>query len=319
MTAGNDREQIDLTIYELLCSFVDSEFPKTCNCCGKVYPDLDSFLVQTDPGIDDQGMIFDQPEDTDKRIVALMRNCRCKTTLMVVFNERRNVTDYGTRVRSLFDRLKGVVDDYLNSRDKSDIRKLTDDRLRDVFTGLLGCHEEWVIEHSERAAETLMIMADKAGIRSEEILAVMHSAAVLHDVGILSIPYGIVNKPGTLSTREMAIMRTHPETGRKLVLSFPPFDPRMAEIISAHHERFDGKGYPRGLKGDQIPSAARLFAVVDAYDSLRFDRPYRQGIPREKALAEINSGSGTQFDPEAVQIFNQAIDEIEEFYRPDSS
>jgi hypothetical protein len=123
---------------------------------------------------------------------------------------------------------------------------------------------------------------------------------LLHDVGKIGVPDSILRKPGPLDATERQIMDTHPEIGHRIV-GQAGFSPLVSEIVLTHHERWDGQGYPRGLRGEAIPLATRLFAVADSLDAMTSDRPYRRGIALEAAIEELVRHSGTQFDPRAVQ------------------
>jgi putative nucleotidyltransferase with HDIG domain len=155
--------------------------------------------------------------------------------------------------------------------------------------------------HTERVTEMTLKLARSAGISDEELVPIRRGA-LLHDIGKMAIPDSILLKPGPLDEREWEIMRQHPTQAFQLLS--PIVYLRLAlDIPYCHHEKWDGTGYPRGLKGDVIPLAARLFAVVDVWDALRSDRPYRAGWPEEKVIEYIQAGSGTHFDPHAVELF----------------
>jgi HD-GYP domain-containing protein (c-di-GMP phosphodiesterase class II) len=135
----------------------------------------------------------------------------------------------------------------------------------------------------------------------------------LHDIGKIGISDSILLKPDKLTAEEWEEIRKHPIVGHQIVQGIK-FLERPASLIKWHHERFDGKGYPNGLKGRDIPLEARLFAIVDTYDALTSDRPYRKAFSSEAAETEIKRCSGTQFDPDLVQVFLQIpqeeLDEI---------
>lgn len=122
---------------------------------------------------------------------------------------------------------------------------------------------------------------------------------LLHDVGKIGVPDAVLRKPGPLDAHERVLMDAHPEIGHRIV-GQAGFSPLVGEIVLTHHERWDGRGYPRGLRGEEIPLATRLFAIADALDAMTSDRPYRRGMPLEDAVAEVLRHSGTQFDPRAV-------------------
>ena len=125
---------------------------------------------------------------------------------------------------------------------------------------------------------------------------------LLHDIGKIGIPDAILLKPGPLTPEEWTIMRRHPEIGRALIEKIP-FLRGAVPIVWSHHEKWDGTGYPRGLKGAEIPLGARIFMVVDAFDAMTFDRPYSKAKPFDVAKAEIRRCAGAHFDPVVVESF----------------
>src|SRR5271167_335978 len=133
-------------------------------------------------------------------------------------------------------------------------------------------------------------------------LPILARAAFLHDIGKMAIPDMILRKPGPLTNDEREIMRTHCEIGYNMLTKIP-FLRDAAEIVLAHQEFFDGTGYPRGLRGEQIPLGARIFSLADAMDAMISDRPYRKALPLSHAREEIRRCSGTQFDPKVVEVF----------------
>jgi putative nucleotidyltransferase with HDIG domain len=133
-------------------------------------------------------------------------------------------------------------------------------------------------------------------------LPVLARAAFLHDIGKMAIPDGILRKPGPLTDDEKQIMRKHCEIGYNMLIRIP-FLRDAAEIVLAHQEFYDGTGYPRGLKGDQIPLGARIFTIADSLDAMISDRPYRKALPMGHAREEICRCAGTQFDPKVVEVF----------------
>jgi HD-GYP domain-containing protein (c-di-GMP phosphodiesterase class II) len=136
----------------------------------------------------------------------------------------------------------------------------------------------------------------------EGALRDLEVAALLHDIGKIGIPDSILKKPAKLEADEYALMKKHPEYGWAVLRMLPGFD-RASLYILHHHESFDGKGYPAGLKNSEIPLASRIVSVTDAFDAMVSSRPYRQGLPFEEAIRRLILGSGTQFDPAVVQSF----------------
>lgn len=173
--------------------------------------------------------------------------------------------------------------------------------LAEALTEALDAREHETGLHSKRVARHTLVLARRF-TEDEELLHQVYWGALLHDLGKIGIPDAILLKHGALTDEEWTIMRTHPGIGHH-ILSSLPFLNTAAEIVLHHEERFDGTGYPDGLRGEQISLWARLFAVIDTLDAMISDRPYRQGMPFEDAQIEIQRMSGTQFDPQAVQAF----------------
>jgi putative nucleotidyltransferase with HDIG domain len=160
--------------------------------------------------------------------------------------------------------------------------------------------------HSKRVTAFTIAMARQMGLPGDKI-RVIARGAFLHDIGKMAIPDSILRKPGALTQVEIAIMQEHCERGYQMLKKIP-FLTEAAEIVRSHQERWDGTGYPRGLKGNEIPLGARLFSIADTLDAIMSDRPYRAAQPFSAARDEIIRWSGRQFDPEVVKIF-QAISE----------
>jgi putative nucleotidyltransferase with HDIG domain len=162
-----------------------------------------------------------------------------------------------------------------------------------------------------------------AGIASELRLSeseqeALMGAALLHDIGKLAVPEYIINKPGKLTPEEFDRMKIHPEVGAQILerVSFPY---PVAPIVRSHHEQWNGCGYPDGLKGEEIPIGARILSVVDCFDALASDRPYRRALPLSGAVAHVQRLAGVEFDPEVVRILSQHYEELEAKARDESS
>jgi cyclic di-GMP phosphodiesterase len=155
--------------------------------------------------------------------------------------------------------------------------------------------------HSQRVTAYTISIAKNVPV-PPAYLEVLARAAFLHDIGKMAIPDKILRKPGPLDDSEKQIMRTHCEIGYHMLTRIP-FLREAADIVLAHQEFFDGTGYPRGLRGEQIPLGARIFSIADALDAMLSDRPYRNALPMTHAREEIRRCSGTQFDPKIVDVF----------------
>jgi len=165
----------------------------------------------------------------------------------------------------------------------------------------LDLRDEETEGHTQRVTELTLQLARGMGI-SEAELAHIRRGCLLHDIGKMGIPDNILRKPGPLTDEEWVIMRKHPQYAFEMLSPISYLRPAL-DIPGCHHEKWDGTGYPRQLKGEQIPLAARIFAVIDVYDALTSDRPYRKAWSREKTLEHIKTNSGTHFDPKVVEAF----------------
>ena len=188
-----------------------------------------------------------------------------------------------------------------------DLEESYDDTL-EALGGALDAKDAETEGHSQRVTAFTIAIA-KAMDVDRSLLRHIARGAFLHDIGKMGIPDQILRKPGPLTAEEREIMRKHCEIGYA-VLERIPFLKEAAEIVLAHQESYDGSGYPRGLKGAQIPLGARIFAVADTLDAMISDRPYRKAVPISAARAEIQLYSGRQFDPHVVEVFLAQPDEI---------
>ncbi len=162
-------------------------------------------------------------------------------------------------------------------------------------------------EHSDRMARHCRWIAEKLGLTDEAINDLL-LLAMLHDIGKVGIPDAILNKPGPLTPEERNVIQTHPAIGHRIAKTVPELS-QVADYIFAHHEHWDGGGYPRGLRGAEIPIASRIIAVVDAYDVMFSGRNYRAARTQDEAIAELERCAGTQFDPEIVGIYVRLLRE----------
>ena len=162
--------------------------------------------------------------------------------------------------------------------------------------------------HSRRVHGYALATAREYGMAEADIPDLEHGV-LLHDIGKIGIPDAILLKPGRLTPEEWQTMRRHPEIGKRLIEGIA-FLRGAVPIVYCHHEKWDGSGYPRGLKGDAIPLGARIFSAVDAFDAMTFDRPYSKAIPFDAAQAEIKRCAGSHFDPAVVEAFLRVPDAL---------
>jgi HD-GYP domain-containing protein (c-di-GMP phosphodiesterase class II) len=163
--------------------------------------------------------------------------------------------------------------------------------LKDLNTGV----------HSTRLAEWALHVGTERGF-DPSALCDLEVAALLHDIGKIGIPDAILNKPTKLTDDEYALMKKHPEYGWAVLRHVPEME-RASLMILHHHESFDGRGYPAGLRGEEIPIGSRIVSVIDSFDAMVSNRPYRNGLPVDEAIRRLVDCRGTQFDPEVVDAF----------------
>lgn len=183
----------------------------------------------------------------------------------------------------------------------ADILERADAAFAEALAEALDIREHETGSHSKRVACHTLVLARRFTLDPNRLRQI-YWGSLLHDIGKIGIPDAILLKEGRLSEEEWEEMRTHPEKGYRIVSQIANMQ-EAADIVLSHEERFDGSGYPRGLRGEQICLGARLFAVIDTLDAITSDRPYRKANTFEQARDEIVRMSGTQFDPIAVQAF----------------
>lgn len=216
-------------------------------------------------------------------------------------------SQYVAKTRRTVDELR-AKNDALERANQSILRMT--ERLQETYTGTLealvsalDARDRETKGHSLRVMQYTMDMARALGIpEGSPEWNDIQRGALLHDVGKIGVADSILHKPGPLTSEEWVEMKKHPRIGFEMLQEIP-FLAGAARIIMAHHERFDGKGYPEGLAGDEIPLGARIFVIADTFDAMTSDRPYRRALPPEVARDEIVKNSGSQFDPRVVQAF----------------
>jgi len=172
-----------------------------------------------------------------------------------------------------------------------------------ALSSAVDAKDPYTNNHSQRVTKVALLIGEELGLRDDE-MKTLEIAGFLHDIGKIGMPENILNKPGRLTDEEFVTVKQHPVVGARIVSGVKQLT-EPANILLHHHERFDGGGYPDGLEGTDIPLASRILAVADTFDAITSDRPYRKGASTEHAIEELKRCSGTQFDPQMVEAFEQ--------------
>lgn len=201
---------------------------------------------------------------------------------------------------------------------KNENKKISEQAARTILKAL-DAKDSYTFGHSMRVAYFSLVTGTEAQLSQEEMYE-LELSAIFHDIGKIGTPDAVLNKPSRLSEEEFLVMKQHPEKSWEILKEYPQFE-KIAANARFHHERFDGKGYPLGLKGDEIPVCARIILIADTFDAMTSTRPYRKGLPYEVAFDELLQFSGSQFDPQLVKLFiegmrKEALKGEEEFFIP---
>jgi HD-GYP domain-containing protein (c-di-GMP phosphodiesterase class II) len=194
----------------------------------------------------------------------------------------------------------------LNENKSQKLPQYTEQSILQTISTMATLHDEETQSHANRMirlAEATMRILN----RSEEEVVLLRLAAQLHDIGKIGIPEAILHKPGPLNENEWDIMRRHPQIGQQILTQARGQFGLVSHIVVAHHERWDGQGYPYRLAQQEIPLGARILSVVDSYDAMTSSRPYREALPTAQAREELLRCAGTQFDPQVVNAFLQVL------------
>jgi putative nucleotidyltransferase with HDIG domain len=178
----------------------------------------------------------------------------------------------------------------------------------DALWRIMATRDLATAEHALRVQRLGLAVAREAGL-DDALIAAVHAAAPLHDIGKLAIPDSLLHRPGPLSREEYEIVQQHAAIGAEILAGIEGGAP-LAEIVRHHHENWDGSGYPDNLRGQAIPMGARVLAVVDCYDALTSERPYRQPLEHTRALSMIVDGRGSAYQPEIVDAFVRIIQRV---------
>ena len=174
-----------------------------------------------------------------------------------------------------------------------------------TLTAAIDAKDHYTYAHSKNVARYAANLAVAAGLNDDQVRTI-YAAGLLHDIGKISVPETILQKTGKLSDEEYQIMKGHVNNSIEMIRHLPEID-YLVPAVLGHHERWDGKGYPRGIAGEEIPVSARCLAIADVFDAMTTDRPYRKGLPLEYAVREIETGAGSQFDPQLARTFARLL------------
>lgn len=177
-----------------------------------------------------------------------------------------------------------------------------------AFAEAIGARDGYTMGHSEKVAEYARLIAEKMEL-DEKTVDMAYLCGIVHDVGKIGIPEAVLNKKGPLNREEYELIMGHSRMGAN-ILSHISWLEEIVPVIEAHHERYNGSGYPTGLRGDQIPLLGRILAVADSFDAMTTDRSYRKAYSLERALEELKNNAGSQFDPLVVEIFIKMLGEF---------
>lgn len=283
--------------------------------CAVRLPDRDGlwFLDQVTPRFPDVPVIMLTSVDRSRVAVECLR--RGATDYLV---KPLDMDDLLVSVHQALERRRLVIENRLYQtkleslvQDRTKELRATLDKLRDSYgetlaalAAALDAREQETANHSSRVADGCKNLLRQLGVTDKAALSIIEAGALLHDIGKIGIPDAILLKAGPLDPQERLIMRQHPQIGYEMLCGISFLEPSL-ELVLYHQERYDGSGYPYGLAGEDIPIEARAFAVVDAWDAMTNERPYRKPLATRLAADELRNCSGSQFDPVVVDAFLQ--------------
>ncbi len=284
-----------------------------------------------------RSQLYVKPEDRDEFQARMRADDRLIGFETQFHRKDRSVADVSLNVRTVRDGagrvacFEGTVEDITErKRAEAEIQRLnrqTEQRLDRIvllnyeleraydstiegWSRALDLRDHETEGHSRRVTGMTVRLAEALGLTADEVTQARRGA-LLHDIGKMGVPDDILLKPGPLTEEEWALMRRHPDLAREMLWPVEFLRPAL-DIPYCHHEKWDGTGYPRGLRGEDIPLSARLFAIVDVWDALRSDRPYRRAWPLERVCGHVASLAGTHFDPALVPLFLKAVAGLED-------
>jgi putative nucleotidyltransferase with HDIG domain len=279
----------------------------------KTTPDVPVILMTGYPSVETASEAIRSGSTVDYLIKPFSREDILRTVQRAA--EIKTIRDENKKLAAENERHRHHLEDVLEQRRKQLVHAYNECRSSYSFTlealvALLDARERSTGEHSKRVRELALILAHEMGLSAAQIEDISHGT-LLHDIGKIAIPDAILLKPDKLTDAEWEVMKTHAQIGHDILQSSERLA-GAAEIILSHHEKFDGSGYPRGLKGHEICLGARIFAIVDAYDAMRSIRVYKDSVSEAKALEEMLRCNGAHFDPDIVSVFLECRSAMEE-------
>lgn len=269
---------------------------------------------------------FKKVRETNPQIIKILLTGHVDTDILVAAINDCDLYQY---ILKPFEpeELKIAVDNGIQKYSMVNNNKVYYQELKELFyktiraiSNALDTKDSYTNGHSLRVTLYSMIIAKELNL-SPEYMEEIEIAGLLHDIGKIAMPKSILCKNGKLTDEEFLVMKSHPVRGEKIVINIKKLQ-KISEWVKAHHEKWDGNGYPDGLKGEEIPLAGRIIALADTYDAMTSTRPYRTALSHETAVSEIRRCSGTQFDPNLAAIFVKVADKIdaarrnpEEYYK----
>lgn len=225
-------------------------------------------------------------------------------------DENGKVCEFGSVETRLLDSIGTILSIHSSNRDR--FRKQTDLFSSSVraLTSAIDAKDRYTSGHSDRVARVSVCLGEQLGLSQDE-LDTLYLGGLLHDIGKIGIDDHVLNKPGTLTDDEFEHIKQHPQFGYDILKSVRQLD-EILPVVLHHHESWDGRGYPHGLKGSETPFLARIVAVADAFDAMGSDRPYRKGMPEEKLDRILRDGAGKQWDAEVIEAFFAVRQQIRE-------
>lgn len=264
-------------------------------------------------------------EKIHPRIVKILLTGHVDTDIIVSSINECNLFQYILKPFEPSD-LQVAVDNGIKKYNLSEAKRLMLRDLSELFyktlksiSCALDAKDAYTNGHSLRVTLYSLMLANELHLDNHTLESI-ETAGLLHDIGKIGIPQSVLCKNGKLTDEEFAIMKSHPEKGEKIIMNIEKLK-MVSHWLKSHHERWDGRGYPQGLSGEDIPLSARIIAIADTYDAMTSTRPYRTALAHEVAIGEIQKCAGTQFDPALAQKFveieaeiNNARQNVEEYY-----